>query len=165
MFRPSFKNLSSPSYFLEETIIFISPGAHTIHFSVPISFFSLAGTTRVVIIFCCLQITHHLQTIHKKREKASARAVECKRSEAKLIRNSSRENFIHTQIEFDIHATRIYQSGSFLFSRVHFIILFLRLFGEKANLRATWAENGVPGYVAGDADEGFRCQKGRILHH
>ena len=60
--------------------------------------------------------------IHKKREKASARAVECKRSEAKLIRNSSRENFIHTQIEFDIHATRIYQSGSFLFSRVHFII-------------------------------------------
>jgi len=114
-----------------------SPGAHTIHFSVPISFFSLAGTTRVVIIFCCLQITHHLQTIHKKREKASARAVECKRSEAKLIRNSSRENFIHTQIEFDIHATRIYQSGSFLFSRVHFIILILRLFGEKANLRAT----------------------------
>ena len=62
------------------------------------------------------------QPIHKKREKASARAVECKRSEAKLIRNSSRENFIHTQIEFDIHATRTYQSGSFLFSRVHFII-------------------------------------------
>ena len=100
-------------------------------------FFQPCWQTRVVIIFCCLQITHHLQTIHKKREKASARAVECKRSEAKLIRNSSRENFIHTQIEIDIHATRIYQSGSFLFSRVHFIILILRLFGEKANLRAT----------------------------
>ena len=74
LFRPSFKNLSSPSYFLEETIIFISPGAHTIHFSVPISFFSLAGTTRVVIIFLLFANNPSSPKQSTKKEKKRARA-------------------------------------------------------------------------------------------
>ena len=129
LFRPSFFTPFFSLVFLKgnNNIARQETGAHTIHFSFSISSFSSSSPSwhKAVSYNSLLLFENNPSNSNnpqKKRKSERARTVECKRSEAKLIRNSSRENFIHTQIEFDIHATRTYQSGSFLFSRVHFII-------------------------------------------
>ena len=135
LFRPSFFSPFFSLVFLKgnNNIARQETGAHTIHFSFSISSFSSSSPSwhKAVSYNSLLLFENNPSNSNnpqKKRKSERARTVECKRSEIDpefLTRefHSHKLNLIYTQ--------HVYQSGSFLFSRVHFIFGFYAYLVKK----------------------------------